>query len=42
MSRWHAEFERREPAAHEDFLASLGVAPDEIAAIREYARRWKE
>lgn len=25
MSRWHTEFERRAPAAHHDFLLSLGI-----------------
>ena len=33
--RWHAEFEAREPEAHQGFLESLGIAPGEIAAIRK-------
>jgi DNA-binding transcriptional MerR regulator len=39
MWRWHVEFERLEPAAHQDFLESLGIAPDEIAAIRASSRQ---
>lgn len=35
MSRWHAEFERRAPQEHEQFLASLGISSDEIASIRK-------
>ena len=37
-ARWHAEFERRAPDEHEQFLASLGIAPDEIAGIRGWSR----
>jgi MerR family transcriptional regulator, thiopeptide resistance regulator len=36
--RWHAEFERRAPDEHEQFLASLGIPPDEIAFIRSWSR----
>ena len=36
--RWHAEFERRAPEEHEQFLASLGIPADEIAAIRRWSR----
>ena len=32
--RWHAEFERVSPEAHQDFLESLGIAADEIRRIR--------
>jgi MerR family transcriptional regulator, thiopeptide resistance regulator len=38
MARWHAEFERRAPDEHEQFLASLGIPPDEIARIRRGSR----
>jgi len=35
MERWHTEFERQAPHEHEQFLASLGLPPDEIAVIRQ-------
>lgn len=38
MRRWHAEFERSRPRAHRTFLASLGIAPADIARIRRWAR----
>ena len=38
MGRWHAEFERRAPQEHDQFLASLGIPPDEIAEIRRRSR----
>ncbi len=38
MRRWHVEFERRLPAAHQDFLESLGLAGEEITRIREGSR----
>jgi DNA-binding transcriptional MerR regulator len=34
--RWHAEFERRAPEGHQEFLLSLGIPADEV----ERARRW--
>ena len=34
--RWHAEFERRAPEAHNEFLLSLGIPPELV----EKARRW--
>ena len=34
MRRWHAEFEQRAPMEHEQFLGSLGIAPEEITLIR--------
>ena len=37
MHRWHIEFEARAPEAHADFLASLGIAPAEIASIRAWS-----
>jgi len=39
MSRWHAEFERRAPEAHRDFLESLGIPAREIKSIRARARK---
>lgn len=38
MDRWHVEFERREPQAHQDFLESLGILPAEVRAIRRWSR----
>jgi MerR family transcriptional regulator, thiopeptide resistance regulator len=38
MRRWHREFERVAPEAHDGFLSSLGIAPSEIAAIRAWSR----
>lgn len=39
MERWHAEFEKSSPEAHQDFLESLGLSSSEIVDIREYSRR---
>lgn len=38
MMRWHALFERQNPAAHAAFLASLGIDAEEGARIRDAAR----
>ena len=38
MERWHVEFERAEPAGHQDFLESIGLSEGEIARIRGRAR----
>ena len=38
MWRWHAEFERLNPEAHEDFLASLGIPGEEVGEIRRRSR----
>ncbi len=38
MRRWHVEFERLSPAAHQDFLESLGLGRQEIARIRDGSR----
>lgn len=35
--RWHTEFERLSPEAHQDFLESLGLPADEVAAIRRWS-----
>lgn len=34
MRAWHAQFERRDPAGHCEFLRSLGVGRVEIGRIR--------
>ena len=39
MNRWHAEFERRAPEGHQQFLLSLGIPPDEAARIRSLSQR---
>ncbi len=36
--RWHRAFERDAPQAHEEFLSSLGLDANEVAAIREQSR----
>lgn len=38
MAYWHAEFERRAPEAHRDFLRSLGIAEGEVTEIRRWSR----
>ena len=38
MHRWHKEFERRAPEAHQGFLEWLKIPQDEIAKIRESSR----
>lgn len=37
MHRWHAEFERRTPQAHHDFLISLGIPAREVVQIRKWS-----
>jgi DNA-binding transcriptional MerR regulator len=34
MQRWHVEFERAAPEAHQDFLESLGLSKGEVLRIR--------
>lgn len=34
MTRWHIEFEKMSPEAHQDFLESLGIDSEEIKLIR--------
>ena len=41
MRRWHVEFERMAPEAHQDFLESLGIQKKEIRGIRKGARENK-
>jgi len=35
MERWHIEFEKMSPEAHQDFLESLGIQEQEIKSIRK-------
>ena len=37
--RWHAEFERRAPEGHQEFLLSLGIARNELERIQRWSRR---
>jgi DNA-binding transcriptional MerR regulator len=39
MHNWHIQFEKMEPDAHQEFLESLGIKPDEIISIREWSRQ---
>ena len=39
MRNWHVQFEKMEPEAHQEFLESLGIKPDEIKKIREWSRK---
>lgn len=39
MRRWHEEFERLSPEAHQDFLESLGLPEEEVARIRLGSRQ---
>ena len=35
MLKWHSEFERLSPEAHQDFLESLNIEENEIQDIRK-------
>ncbi len=37
MSRWHIEFERLSPEAHQDFLEALGMNENEISKVRKWS-----
>lgn len=37
MEKWHIEFEKMSPEAHQDFLESLGINEKEIKLIRKQA-----
>ncbi len=39
MRNWHKQFEKMEPAAHQEFLESLGIGAAEIGKIREWSRQ---
>jgi len=41
MHKWHVQFEKMEPNAHQEFLESLGIAKAEIDEIREWSRNDK-
>jgi DNA-binding transcriptional MerR regulator len=41
MAQWHAEFEQQSPQDHAAFLESLGLAPAEVAEIRNWSRNGK-
>jgi len=38
MKNWHIEFEKTSPAAHQDFLESIGIEQGEIEMIRHWSR----
>ncbi|MFA5072798.1 MAG: MerR family transcriptional regulator [Nitrospirota bacterium] len=38
MNKWHAEFERRAPEMHQQFLLSLGIPEEEALYIRRRSR----
>jgi len=38
LRRWHAEFERRSPQAHHDFLTGLGLSEKEVIQVRMLTR----
>jgi DNA-binding transcriptional MerR regulator len=39
MNRWHSEFERKAPEAHQKFLLSLGIPEEEVRIIRRRSGR---
>ncbi len=39
MRRWHVEFERLAPDAHQEFLESLAIDENEIDTIRRWSRQ---
>jgi len=39
MRRWHHTFELHSPEAHQDFLESLGIDPEEIRSIRQHSQQ---
>lgn len=39
MDCWHAEFERRAPEAHHEFLLSIGIPEEEARQIRIWSRK---
>jgi len=38
MKKWHIEFEKTSPEAHQDFLESIGIEKDEIELIRAWSK----
>jgi hypothetical protein len=41
MHQWHAEFEKRAPEEHHEFLISLGIPEEEVTQIRSWAADFK-
>jgi len=41
MKAWHAEFEKRSPKAHYDFLLSLGISASEARRIQDWSQNTK-
>lgn len=41
MRKWHAEFEKNFPEAHQDFLESLEIPMEEIVMIRKVSAMYK-
>jgi DNA-binding transcriptional MerR regulator len=41
MRKWHVEFEKMSPEAHQDFLESLGISQEEITLIRRMSSSQK-
>ncbi|PJE79138.1 HTH-type transcriptional activator TipA [invertebrate metagenome] len=39
MKNWHDQFERMEPAAHQEFLESLSIDKNEISDIRTWCKK---
>ena len=39
MEKWHIEFERTSPQAHQDVLESISIEKDEIDEIRDWPRK---
>lgn len=42
MMKWHIEFERMSPEAHQDFMESIGIENEEINMIRKWSRENRE
>lgn len=42
MRAWHAEFEKRAPQAHHEFLLSLGIPESEASNIRKWSAELAE
>ena len=38
MKNWHVDFESSSPDGHQEFLESIGINKNEIAAIRDWSR----
>ena len=39
MHNWHQQFEKMEPEAHQQFLESLNISPEEIKKIRSSTKK---